>query len=45
LIEIDAEGTGKRARHVVVRSVEDVGSTWLHAAIAAQIAHRSPRLA
>lgn len=35
------EGTGKRARHVKVRSVEDVGSTWLTAAIAAQIAHRA----
>lgn len=35
------EGTGKRARHVKVRSVEEVGSTWLRAAIEAQIAHRA----
>lgn len=35
------EGTGKRARHVKVRSVEDFGSTWLRAAIDAQIAHRA----
>jgi len=36
------EGTGKRARHLKVRSIEDARSTWLRAAIAAQIAHRAP---
>ena len=35
------EGTGKRARHVKVRSVDDVESSWLRAAIDAQIAHRA----
>jgi hypothetical protein len=35
------EGTGKRARHVKVRSVDDIASTWLRAAIDAQIAFRA----
>ena len=35
------EGTGKRIRHVKVRSVEDAGAPWLRAAIAAEVAHRS----
>ena len=35
------EGTGKRVRHVKVRSVEDARATWVRAAIAAQLAHRS----
>jgi hypothetical protein len=35
------EGTGKRVRHVKVRSVEDAGATWVRAAIAAQVAHRA----
>jgi hypothetical protein len=37
------EGTGKRVRHVKVRSVEDAGSAWLRAVVAAQVAHRGPR--
>jgi hypothetical protein len=36
------EGTGKRSRHVKVRSVDDAGAPWLRAAVAAQIAHRAP---
>jgi hypothetical protein len=36
------EGTGKRARHVKVRSVADTGTPWLIAAISAQLDHRSP---
>jgi hypothetical protein len=36
------EGTGKRARHVKVRSVDDTGAPWLKAAITAQVAHRMP---
>jgi hypothetical protein len=32
------EGTGKRARHVKVRSVEDAASPWLIAAIDGQVA-------
>ena len=35
------EGTGKRVRHVKVRSVEDARATWVRAAIAAQLARRS----
>jgi hypothetical protein len=31
------EGTGKRIRHVKVRSVEDAGTPWLRAAIEAQL--------
>jgi hypothetical protein len=34
------EGTGKRVRHVKVRSVEDARATWVRAAIAAQLALR-----
>jgi hypothetical protein len=34
------EGTGKRVRHVKVRSVEDAGSASLRAVIAAQVARR-----
>jgi len=34
------EGTGKRVRHVKVRSVEDAGATWLRRVVAAQIAYR-----
>jgi hypothetical protein len=33
------EGTGKRARHIKVRSVEDAHAPWLRAAIAAQVAY------
>jgi hypothetical protein len=36
------EGTGKRARHVKVRSVEEVSAPWVVDAIVAQIAHRQP---
>ena len=35
------EGTGKRARHVKVRSVADTRASWLTAAIAAQLAVRA----
>jgi hypothetical protein len=35
------EGTGKRVRHIKVRSVEDARSPWVRAAIAAQLAHRA----
>ena len=35
------EGTGKRIRHVKVRSVEDAGSPSVRAVIAAQVAHRA----
>jgi hypothetical protein len=35
------EGTGKRARHVKVRSAADAAAPWLRAAIAAQLAYRS----
>jgi hypothetical protein len=35
------EGTGKRARHVKVRSEADAAAPWLRAAIAAQLVHRS----
>ncbi len=35
------EGTGKRIRHVKVRSVEDAGAPWLRAVVAAQIAART----
>ena len=36
------EGTGKRVRHVKLRALDDVGSPWLRAAVAAQVRHRSP---
>ena len=35
------EGTGKRIRHVKVRSVEDARSDWVRAVIRAQLAHRA----
>lgn len=35
------EGTGKRARHVKVRSIADTRAPWLTSAIAAQLAHRT----
>jgi hypothetical protein len=35
------EGTGKRIRHVKVRSVEDANARWVRDAIAAQVAHRA----
>ncbi len=35
------EGTGKRARHVKVRTADDVAAPWLTAAIAAQVAFRA----
>lgn len=35
------EGTGKRARHIKVRTVADAGAPWLKAAVAAQLDHRS----
>jgi len=34
------EGTGKRVRHVKVRSVEDASAQWVRDAVAAQVAHR-----
>jgi hypothetical protein len=34
------EGTGKRIRHVKVRSVAEAGEPWLRAAIATQVALR-----
>lgn len=37
------EGTGKRARHVKVRSVADTTAPWLKAAVAAQLAARVVR--
>ena len=35
------EGTGKRVRHVKVRSIEDATAPWLRAAIVAQLAYRA----
>ena len=35
------EGTGRRIRHVKVRSIEDAQAPWLRAAIAAQVAYRA----
>jgi hypothetical protein len=35
------EGTGKRIRHVKVRSVEDARSEWVRRVVAAQVAFRS----
>ncbi len=35
------EGTGKRIRHVKVRSVEDASAAWLRAVIAAELAFRA----
>ena len=37
------EGTGKRIRHVKVRTVEEAGSDWLRATIAAEVAYRAAR--
>jgi len=34
------EGTGKRIRHLKVRSVEDARAPWVRATIAAQVVHR-----
>jgi hypothetical protein len=34
------EGTGKRIRHVKVRTVAEASEPWLRAAIASQVAHR-----
>jgi hypothetical protein len=34
------EGTGKRARHVKVRSAAEAAAPWVIEAIAAQVAHR-----
>ena len=36
------EGTGKRARHVKVRSVDESSAPWVVEAIEAQVAHRQP---
>jgi hypothetical protein len=35
------EGTGKRARHVKIRSADETGAPWVKAAIAAQVAYRT----
>ena len=35
------EGTGKRIRHVKVRSVEDAGSDWVRCVVGAQLAYRA----
>ena len=35
------EGTGKRIRHVKVRSVDDARAPWLIRVVAAQIAYRA----
>ncbi len=35
------EGTGKRIRHVKVRSVEDAAASWLRAVIQSQVAIRT----
>ncbi len=35
------EGTGKRIRHIKVRSVDDAGSNWVRRVVAAQVAHRA----
>ena len=34
------EGTGKRVRHVKVRSVEDASAPWLRAVVASQVRYR-----
>ena len=36
------EGTGKRVRHVKVRSVDDARSAWLRAVVERQVAFRQP---
>ena len=35
------EGTGKRVRHIKVRSVLDARAPWVRSAVAAQVAHRA----
>jgi hypothetical protein len=35
------EGTGKRIRHVKVRSVDDARSDWVRRVIGAQLAYRA----
>ena len=35
------EGTGRRARHIKARTLDDVQSPWMQAAIVAQFAHRA----
>jgi hypothetical protein len=37
------EGTGKRARHVTVRTVEEATAPWLVAAVSAQLAAHAAR--
>jgi len=37
------EGTGKRVRHVKVRSVEDARAPWLHDVVGRQVAFRTDR--
>lgn len=37
------EGTGRRARHLKVCSVEDATASWVRAVIAAKIAYRTRR--
>jgi hypothetical protein len=36
------EGTGKRVRHVKVRSADEARAAWLRAVVARQVAHRQP---
>ena len=35
------EGTGKRIRHVKVRSLEEAGAPWLRAVVTTQLAYRT----
>ncbi len=35
------EGTGKRIRHVKVRSVDDASAPWLREVVASQVAYRA----
>ena len=35
------EGTGKRIRHVKIRSVEEAAAPWVRAVVAAEIAYRA----
>jgi hypothetical protein len=37
------EGTGKRIRHVKVRSVDEAGAPWVRAVVAAQLAYRGAK--
>jgi hypothetical protein len=43
LLDLDGriEGTGKRIRHVKVRSVEEAAAPWVRAVISAEIAYRA----